>query len=181
MNHRSCYFNKGYLPIGFVFSAPGKEEARTDEPVAGGTGENLEWALAHLHAAAPAIFRSLHRYDYRITNAFADPIAHGLGHKTSEAKDSQVLGSRNVARLIQDLDGCDVVILCGKKAQLLIKPIRESGMAAITACHIGNKGLNNAFKLKEPCRMSSSLARRMERVRLWAEEIVAKLRARDAA
>ena len=64
----SPHFWRGDIALAFMFSAPGDEERRQGRPVAGDTGTNLELALGHLHSALPMLFRSVHRYDYRITN-----------------------------------------------------------------------------------------------------------------
>lgn len=175
MDRFSAHFCHGHLPVAFVFSVPGEEESRLSRPVAGDTGENLESALVLLQSARPAIFRSVHRYDYRITNAFTEPTAVGLGHSASEAKDSRIRDPRNVVRILQELEGCNLVILCGRKAQLLLKPISEGGKTVVAAWHIGNKGLNCKFKLKEIRYTSTSSARRMQRVDLWAKDVLSAL------
>ena len=168
----SAHFCRGNLPVAFVFSVPGEAERTQGRPVAGDTGENLDAALICLHALKPALFSSVRRYDYRITNAFANPIAVSLGDPGSEAKDSQVKEPRNVSRVIGELDGCGFVILCGKKPKLLLSALAATGKFIIVAPHIGNKGLNRSFSLPSLPTSSSAADRRQRRVELWAQAIL---------
>ncbi|SDX92201.1 hypothetical protein [Nitrosomonas sp. Nm33] len=168
----SSHFCEGHLPIAFVFSAPGEEEKRKGKPVAGESGANLEAALVHLHSAQPTLFSSLHRYDYRITNSFAEPIAVALGHGKSEADNREIQKPQNVQRVLSELEGCNLVILCGNKARVLSQAIRESGKTIIEVPHIGNKGLNSKFKISNQIRSASSFDRRQYRIKLWAEAIL---------
>ena len=141
----SAHFCRGHIPVAFVFSAPGDKEVRSRKPIAGDTGANLQSALIHLHSAQPTLFPSLHRYDYRITNAFSEPIAVALGHRASEANDSQIRDPANVLRVLRELDGCNLVVLVGNKARVLAQAIRESGSTVVEVPHVGNKGLNAKF------------------------------------
>lgn len=75
MNDFAPHFCKGFIPVAFVLSAPGNEEVIAGRPAAGATGENLESALTYLNSYAPTLFSSPLRYDYRITNAFSQPLA----------------------------------------------------------------------------------------------------------
>lgn len=168
----SAHFCRGNLPVAFVFSVPGEAERTQGRPVAGDTGENIDAALICLHALNPALFASVNRYDYRITNAFTNPIAVSLGNAGSEAKNSQIKEPRNVSRVISELDGCDFVILCGKKAKLLLSALATTGKCVIVVPHVGNKGLNNSFS---PCSLptsSSAADRRQKRVEMWAQVIL---------
>jgi uracil-DNA glycosylase len=176
----SSHFCRGHLPVAFVFSVPGKEEQNCGKPIAGDTGENLNSALAHLHKACPALFSSLRCYDYRITNAFAEPIAVGLGHSNSEAKDSEIRNPQNIARVLRELSDCNLVILCGGKAKLLLAAVKHSGKSAIVVPHVGNKGLNGKFSLS----LSNSVtpkARRQLRVELWAKALLKALKGTNKA
>jgi hypothetical protein len=160
----------GNLSTAFVFSAPGAEEAHSGRPVSGDTGENLDIALALLNSARPALFPSASRYDYRITNAFSEPRAKSLGHKSSEARTSEIRDSQNVTRVIDELSGCNLVILCGNKAQLLFKSIEKCGREVIVAPHPGNKGLNMAFGRLPNVRGAAD--RRRQRVHSWVQRIL---------
>jgi len=169
----TSHFCRGSLPTAFVFSTPGEEELSMGKPVAGETGCNLQSALVHLRSELPSLFPSLERYDYRITNAFHEPIAVSLGHRASEASDAQITDDANTLRVLQELDGCTLVILCGKKAQLLAKAIRESGKKVIGVPHLGNKALNLCYKIPTALDLPSPAARREYRVRMWAGALVA--------
>ena len=165
----SCHYWEGRIPLAFVFSVPGADEMRSGKPVAGDTGENLESALAHLHSAKPTLFPSVDRYDYRITNAFPEPIAISLGHRASEAKISEVIEPRNIQRVLRELEGCSLVVLCGGKAILLAPAIRDSGRTVVQVPHPGNKGLNRRFHA--PSQLLPP-ARRMHRVKMWANAVL---------
>ncbi len=165
----SCHYWEGSIPLAFVFSVPGADEMRSGKPVAGDTGENLESALAHLHSAKPTLFPSVNRYDYRLTNAFPEPIAVALGHGASEAEISEVKAPGNIQRVLRELDGCSLVVLCGNRAKQLAPAIRDSGRTVIEVPHPGNKGLNGKFQA------SSQLlphVRRMHRVEKWANAVL---------
>lgn len=168
----SPHFWRGRITVAFVFSAPGEEELRQGKPVAGDTGTNLESALSHLHAAEPTLFPSPHRYDYRLTNAWPEPLAASLGHHASEARDSQVRDSENVRRVLHELEGCHLVILSGNKARLLGRSIRGSGRTVIEVPHVGNRGLSGAFETPYSQGLASPSARREHRVQLWARTVL---------
>src|SRR5438034_8644817 len=123
----SAHFNRGNIAVGFIFSAPGARESAEGKPVAGVTGENLEFALAYLHSKRPDLFPSPGRYSYRITNAFSNPLAKSRGDRSSEATFSQVTAAANVARVKKELRGCNLVILCGRRAQALSPMIAKRG------------------------------------------------------
>lgn len=171
----SPHFCRGHLPVAFVFSAPGAEEKSADKPVSGDAGQNLSFALKYLHATNPIAFGSTHRYDYRISNAFASPIAVSLGHKASEASAAQILESANVDRVLKDLAGCTIVVLCGRKSQLLSTHVAATGITVIHAWHTGNKALNEKYKLSADIKYESPTARRRQRAELWARDVLLAL------
>ena len=168
----SPHFCRGDIPVAFVFSAPGDEERRQGRPVAGDTGTNLELALGHLHSACPMLFRSAHRYDYRITNAWPEPIATALGHAASEGSDAQIRDPDNVQRVLRELEGCNLVVLSGNKARLLAEAIGASGQSYVEVPHVGNKGLNGKYKAPVQLASVPSAVRREYRVRRWADAVV---------
>lgn len=168
----SPHFCQGHIAIAFVFSTPGEEEQRIGRPVAGDSGTNLEAALVHLHTARPTLFSSLHRYDYRITNSFTEPLAVALGHGRSEASNREILAPQNMQRVLRELEGCNLVILCGNKAKVLSQAIRASGKTIVEVPHIGNKGLNGKFRLPARMQTASSFERRQYRIKLWAEAVL---------
>jgi uracil-DNA glycosylase len=176
----SPHFCRGRIPLAFVFSAPGEKEMLAGKPVAGETGTNLELALSHLHCSLPTIFPSSHRYDYRITNAISTPTAIALGHRTSEAPDTEIRAPSNVRRVLRELEGCGLVVLCGNKAKVLAPALRESRKSIIEVPHVGNKALNGKFKVPDCLRLNSSRARREHRVWLWADAVVRAIAGEDA-
>ena len=175
----TTHYSPGTLPVAFVFSVPGAREKSAGAPVAGTAGENLSFALAYLHARLPAVFASPDRYAYRITNAYKEPFAKSLGDESSQARDSQILESANVKRVLRELDGCRTVILCGLKAQLLADEIRKSHKMVVCAWHTSNRALSGKYKTTEVTELLNSLERRKKRAELWAREILRKLGCRD--
>lgn len=175
----SAHFSEGHIPVAFVFSAPGEKERLAMKPVAGETGDNLESALGHLHEARPKLFPSVHRYDYRITNAWSEPIAVSRGHRSSEARDSEIRDPRNVQRVLRELEGCKLVVLSGDKARLVAQELRESGKSVVEVPHVGNKGLNVSFKLSQG--PAAPPARRARRVQLWATKVLKAIPATAAS
>lgn len=151
------------------------------KPVAGDTGENLDSALAHLHSSQPALFPSVHRYEYRITNAFTEPTAVALGHKVSEARNSEIKDSRNIQRVLSELHDCGLVVLCGNKARLLASAIRGPERTVVEVPHIGNKGLNGKFPIPHHLKLASSSDRRRYRVELWASAVLQQIDDRQNA
>jgi uracil-DNA glycosylase len=168
----SPHFCKGHIAVAFVFGSPGDAEVREGKPVAGDTGKNLELALIRLHAARPRLFRSPHRYDYRITNASSQPIAAARCDGASEARNTEIADPRNVRRVLRELEDCTLVILGGKKARLLAQAIRESGKKVLEVPHVRNKGLNGTFKVLADGKLASSIPRREQRVQLWTDAIL---------
>ena len=166
----TSHYCPGKIGIAFVFSVPGAAECNAGRPVAGQTGENLEVALRHLHVGMPELFSSCHRYDYRITNAFAEPIARSLGHGKSEASKTAILDAGNIARVVRELEDCNVVVLSGKKAQLLGTCVSEPGRTIISVPHIGNAGLNSIV-LPATMAAATSSTRRLRRIEKWSEMI----------
>lgn len=171
----------GHLPIAFVFSVPGSHEKFASRPVVGATGENLSIALEYLHIELPSIFSSADRYAYRITNAYSKPIAKSLGNRSSQASHSQVKTTENIARALRDLDGCNLVILCGLKAQLLAESIRQPGRKVVCTWHTSNQALANKFRSIEVSKFSESSARRQLRSKLWAQYLLNSLHSSDPA
>lgn len=167
---------QGQLPVAFVFSVPGAHEKAAGRPVAGATGENLSFAIEHLHSELPAVFSSTDRYAYRIANAYSTPIAKSLGDASSQASDLQVQAPENIVRVLRDINGCNFVILCGLKAQLLAESIRQPSRTIVCSWHTSNQALSNKFRSVEVSRLPEPHARRQLRARLWAQELLNSLR-----
>jgi uracil-DNA glycosylase len=168
---QSAHYSEGNIPVAFIFSAPGEKESRMGRPVAGDTGTNLDLALVHLKAACPELFPSAQRYDYRITNAWPEPIARSRGDRSSEARDTQIRDGRNVQRVLRELHGCKLVVLSGGKAKLLTKILGDSGKSVVTAPHVGNKGLNGTYAAAAFAELPSARARKERRIELWARAV----------
>lgn len=177
----SPHFNKGTLPLAFVFSVPGAVELRERKPVAGDTGMNLTLALRFLVSKEPNLFTSSDRYGYRISNAFDEPMAASLKSGASEAKASQILEPGNVKRVVEELQGCGLVVLCGRKAQLLTKEIERAGMTVVHAWHTGNRALIAKYQGEDVARASTALARQELRAQEWAKDLLVAIRAVRAA
>ncbi|MFC0134364.1 hypothetical protein [Massilia eurypsychrophila] len=140
----SAHFWFGSLDVAFVFSAPGSFEACHLKPIFDVTGEHLQVALSrHLVPALPTVFPSAERYDYRISNAHSSPLAKARGDRRTEAGDSTIKLPSNVERVRDDLAGCRLVVLCGKKAQRLQTQLADFPL--ILAGHTSMNGLNSSW------------------------------------
>jgi hypothetical protein len=172
-----AHFWQGRLGIGFVFSVPGTHEANKGRPLADASGENLNLALSsYLTRALPAVFPSSDRYAYRITNAYDVPMSKARGDKVTEAAAAQILAPKNVSRVIRELEGVDLVLLCGLKAQLLANAL--AGRPLVLTSHTSYSGLNarwHNWELGEEWSNRSSSERTAERLRLWSEDVKAKI------
>jgi uracil-DNA glycosylase len=169
------HFHPGNIPVAFVFSAPGSKEKECGVPVAGTTGENLEWSLERLAAARPDLFPSPHRYDYRITNAYAAPLAKVLGDTRTEASRREVLLPENVTRVKRELGGCKLVILCGGKAGHLEEALTGSGFQMVRCSHTSNQALVSVHNAAGK-QGSTPQARRRLRALAWAEHLLGRLK-----
>jgi hypothetical protein len=63
-----------------------------------------------------------------------------LGHRASEGSDAQIRDPDNVRRVLQELEGCNLVVLSGNKARLLAEAIGAGGRQYIELPHVGNTG-----------------------------------------
>jgi uracil-DNA glycosylase len=169
------HYCHGILDVAFVFSVPGANESRNGCPVAGQTGSNLSNALRELNFLRSDFFGSTNRYDYRITNAFDRPIARALGDEKSEARISEVRSPSNVRRVVEELSDCRLVVLCGRRAQLLSDAISKLPMRIVHASHIGNAALNRAYPSTHLPSLSDPAERRQYRIRMWTSELMVKL------
>jgi hypothetical protein len=171
----SFRYNKGELPVAFLFSAPGATEELCDMPIAGITGENLDAALTHLAAARPDIFTSQNRYSYRIVNAFERVLARSRGDNQSEAKNTAIRLPSNVKRVLKDLEGCGLVVLCGRKAQLLQHDIQVAGHLIVAVSHTSNQALAASHNAAATTGYGTPAERRSFRVSDWASDLLCKL------
>lgn len=71
-----------------------------------------------------------------------------------------------------DLEGCRLVVLCGSKAHYLSSKLEGNNISLVKAVHVGNKGLNGKFKLLSDWNKTAPTARRHERTRLWANQLL---------
>jgi hypothetical protein len=181
MSNQSEHFNLGHVNVAFVFSAPGTKENGKGRPVAGATGENLEFALAHLCQKEPKYFPSSDRYAYRITNAFQSALSIGLGSGRTEASSAEILKPTNVSRVVEELKGCRLVILCGNKAQLLQASLRHSGFRVVCESHTSNQALSSKHNTSLAKRGASPPDRRRLRAEAWASSLQRGLATNGAA
>ena len=145
MTDQRCHFNAGTLATAFVFSAPGRHEAEQGRPVAKSTGDNLNYALDYLNRHLPSTFKSADRYAYRITNAFSKPLwKHRDGR--SEASVHEVRSEAEVNRVIGDVEGCDLVILCGDRPHLLQDRIQQPGRIVLCMSHTSIRSLVSRYR-----------------------------------
>ncbi|WP_177225034.1 hypothetical protein [Variovorax sp. 770b2] len=171
---RNMHFHAGKHSTAFCFSVPGAKEKDSGMPVTGMTGKNLEEALAILTQARPEAFPSPARFDYRITNAFAPALARSLGDERTEATRREILDPVNVARVRQELEGMQLVVLCGNRATYLKEDLLKAGLNVIQCSHTSNQGLNsrhNSAALRAP----TPNERRKQRIHSWAMSLLVQL------
>jgi hypothetical protein len=178
----SAHFWPGWLDIAFVYSAPGSFEALHLKPIFDVTGDNLQLALArHLTPGLPTVFPSIDRYDYRITNAHAAPLANALGHCRTEATDAEIRSAANIERVRVELAGSRLVVLCGNKAHLLGKHLADFPL--VRAGHTSMNGLNSRWPDRKQqtvdphWRAMSGAQRTASRIGLWALDVEHQARA----
>jgi uracil-DNA glycosylase len=152
---------------GLSFSDPRNASDRYDRG-------NLEEALAILTQARPEAFPSPARYDYRITNAFAPALARSLGDKRTEATGREILDPANVTRVRQELEGMQLVVLCGNRAAYLREELYKSGRNVIQCSHTSNQGLNSRHN-SAVLRASTPNERRKRRIHSWAMSLLLQL------
>lgn len=168
------HYHPGRHPIAFVFSAPGAREKASGMPVSGMTGENLQEALALLAQVRPDLFPSADRYDYRITNAFVQPLARSLGDRRTEATRNEILAPDNVARVKRELEGMRCVVLCGDKAAHLAEALAASAFRVVRCSHTSNQALVSCHNDAATGGATPSERRKL-RSRAWALFLLARL------
>lgn len=176
MGTGSVHYCHGLLDVAFVFSAPGSIEKLAVAPTSGVTGDHFEIVLKRLNHAYPDIFRSTHRYDYRITNAFTEPLARTLGHDRTEAGSAHIKTASNRNRILGELDGMRLVVLCGRKAGLLAPEL--GGFALVKTGHLSQNGLNSTWPtrvLGPDAHRLSSEERRHLRLAAWECDVIAQV------
>ncbi|WP_224981298.1 uracil-DNA glycosylase family protein [Geomonas agri] len=161
--------------IGFVLSTPGQDEENAKRPAAGATGENMNSILTHLHNWNAALFPSTDRYQYRITNASTKIMYAGKGDGKTQDEDSNIITKTNIDRINEQMSICEVIILCGAKAQLIENHI--IGRIVVKAPHLGAKGLHNEYNNRHPdlIVINDGKLREITRHKLCAERIISQI------
>lgn len=138
----TCHFNMGKKKnkVAFVFSCPGQNEEKAQKPVAGQSGKNLDTLLVYLNKKNSTIFRYTDRYSYRITNAW-DTVEFVSRTGRTEATKKEISTKENISRVKKELDGMDIVIFFGEKAQRIKNLIDFSGII-LTIRHLSPKSIN---------------------------------------
>lgn len=138
--------------VAFVLSCPGRHEETAGHPAAGVTGRNLNQLIEFLRSDTR--LGDLSRSHITITNAWPT-IEYKKRTGRSEARDSEILSSANMERLVSELSGITMLIVfCGKKAGIAGERLKatsglpESAIVS-TVAHLGTRGLN-AIKLESP-------------------------------
>lgn len=162
--------------IGFVLSTPGKDEENAERPAAGATGENMNAILNHLNKWNAILFPSADRYQYLITNASTKIMHAGKGDGKTQDQDSNITAKANIERLNKQLARCEVIILCGDKAQLIEQHL--TGKNIVKTPHLGGKGLHNKYSNRHPSLTGiiDGKQRDIARLRLCAELIISQLK-----
>ena len=151
--------------LAFVFICPGRHEANRGYPCAAGTGANLARALVVLHRLAPRLFRSPHRADYIVTNAWPGVEYPALTGRSVPTED-EVLQPANLARLATELAAVDRVVACGAQAQAAVRALvaQRPGLRAAYARHLSQRAVN----------MIPGGSTTDQRIGLWAGQVLAQ-------
>ena len=166
--------------VAFIFSAPGRMEEGSGRPVTGDTGSNMDQILQNLNQLDPLTFPSNDRYDYLITNSSHRVLYAKKDNGQTEDKIKYVTAPKNIERVLKEIGGCSIVILCGKRAQKLQKYIE--GKKVIVTFHFGNKGLRNHYPNRHQEMIGlDSKGREAKRRQLCAELILSNLQSNRGA
>ncbi|MBU0944727.1 MAG: uracil-DNA glycosylase family protein [Proteobacteria bacterium] len=173
----ATHYNKGNPTnkIAFILSTPGKVEGVAGRPASGETGANLNAILEILNKREPSLFGSTDRYEYLITNASTEVMHSFKGNGRTEDVSLNITREKNVARIQSEVKNCSIIILCGKKAELLSAYLH--GKKLIRLPHLGNKGLRNKYKNSSPLLngLKTAAVRDATRLRLCADCILEQL------
>ena len=172
----SAHYCKGCIPVAFVFSVPGKKEQDANRPISGATGVNLSYALEVLNEQAPELFKSQDRYCYRITNAYSKP-TYRSKDKITEQGFKEITAEDNVKRVICDLAECEIVVLCGRRAQMLASQIEMAGnYLVIPMWHTSSQALLGKYNNEAGVRaLPSANHRARRRAQLWARDLLMQI------
>lgn len=173
----ATHYNKGNATnkIAFILSTPGKVEGEAGRPATGETGDNLNAILEILNKRDPALFKSIDRYQYVITNASTEVMHSSKGNGRTEDVNPNINEKKNVVRIQREVENCSIIILCGKKAELLSENLHDKVLVKLP--HLGNKGLRNKYKNSSPFLkgIETTAGRDAARRRLCAECILEQL------
>ncbi len=135
--------------IVWVFSCPGRAEAKHRRPAAGGTGRHLESVLTsvRLHKGSD----DFNRDKMTITNAWDKVIVKSDGQPKTEASDKQIAKRSNLERLRREIGEPKIIIAAGKRAQraviLAVGPEFEGTILFVP--HLSGRGLHRWAKPQE--------------------------------
>jgi len=171
-----CHFNMGKTKnkVAFVFSCPGQDEEKAQKPTAGQTGKNLDALLVYLHRQNSTIFKYTDRYSYRITNAW-DKVEFESRTGRTEATKREISAEENLSRVNKELDGMNIVVFFGKKAQRIKKLIDFSGII-LTTRHLSFQSLNQITKDRNGITLINKAKNNTEkRLEVLGDEILGQL------
>ena len=172
----ACHLNIGNKKnkVAFVFSCPGQSEEKAQKPAAGQTGKNLDALLVYLNKKNSTIFRDTDRYEYRITNAW-DKVEFKSRTGRTEATKKEISTEENISRMKRELNGMDIVIFFGEKAQRIKNLIDFSGII-LTTQHLSFQSLNQIKKDKNGIKLMNKEKKNTEkRLEVVAEEVLCQL------
>ena len=131
--------------------------------------------LTHLNNWNAILFPSADRYQYRITNASTKIMYAGKGDGKTQDQDSNIIAKANIDRINKQLSRCEVIILCGAKAQLIEQHL--IGRIVVKTPHLGGKGLHNEYNNRHPSLtgIKDGKQREIVRHRLCAEKIIGQI------
>ena len=98
------------------------------------------------------------------------------GNGRTEDVNLNIIANKNVVRIQSEVENHSIIILCGKKAELLSQYLHNKILIILP--HLGKKGLRNKYKNSNPFLKGIKTAadRDAARLRLCAECILEQLR-----
>jgi len=117
------YYNEGInREIAFIFSCPGNKEKKNNFPISGATGEAFSLLLKKMKEKELIKEPYNCRYDFRITNATTNIESKSETNRT-EAKNSDVIKTKNKQRLLIEIKDFETIICFGKKAKHIVSQL----------------------------------------------------------
>ena len=125
--------------------------------------------LEELNYLNSDIFPSTNRYYYRITNSSSKVFYARKDNGKTEDNPKNIKRLDNINRILDEIDGCRIIILCGARAHEIKDSIKDK--IVVLTYHFGNRWMGNKYPNSEFSIRLSSEERNKERMIRCAKEI----------